>query len=262
MNQAVIVVPVYRPSLTAGEEISLRHLQYYLGAYPRCIVHPCALKLQWPDFKKVAFPDDFFRSPATYNKLLLTKSFYGTFADYEYMLIYQLDCLVFSSALAEWCTGEFDFVGAPILRDRNNPALGFSEWRNGGLSLRRISSFKKVLRSKSKVFSSAGESMAGRAGLARRLKAFCKTAVCKTGIWSDLKWCLRHYRLNEDIFWSQEARLFEPEFKVAGLNDALRFAFECEPRLCFEMNGKQMPFGCHAWGRYDRSFWLPHLLKA
>jgi hypothetical protein len=32
------------------------------------------------------------------------------------------------------------------------------------------------------------------------------------------------------------------------------------PRLCFELNGRKLPFGCHAWQRYDRGFWEPYLL--
>ena len=52
-----------------------------------------------------------------------------------------------------------------------------------------------------------------------------------------------------------------PEFKVASLEQGLRFAFEASPRTCFEMNGGRLPFGCHAWGRYDREFWTPHLLR-
>ena len=36
---------------------------------------------------------------------------------------------------------------------------------------------------------------------------------------------------------------------------------EVSPRLCFERNHRQLPFGCHAWARYDGAFWEPHLLK-
>jgi hypothetical protein len=42
----------------------------------------------------------------------------------------------------------------------------------------------------------------------------------------------------------------------------LRFAFEAAPRQCLEMNQGRLPFGCHAWGRYDREFWTPHLLAS
>jgi len=65
---------------------------------------------------------------------------------------------------------------------------------------------------------------------------------------------------NNDVFWSDRAVRFLPEFKVASFEEGLRFAFEAAPRTCFEMNGRKMPFGCHAWARYDRSFWEPFLL--
>jgi hypothetical protein len=65
---------------------------------------------------------------------------------------------------------------------------------------------------------------------------------------------------NVDIFFSDKAIEFLPEFKVASFEEGLRFGFEVAPRKCFELNGKKMPFGCHAWARYDRSFWEPHLL--
>ena len=42
--------------------------------------------------------------------------------------------------------------------------------------------------------------------------------------------------------------------------EALEFSFELAPRYCFMMNGRRLPFGCHAWFRYDREFWEPFLL--
>ena len=42
---------------------------------------------------------------------------------------------------------------------------------------------------------------------------------------------------------------------------ALAFAFEAEPRRCFERLGR-LPFGCHRWQKFDRAFWEPHLLPA
>jgi Protein of unknown function (DUF5672) len=41
--------------------------------------------------------------------------------------------------------------------------------------------------------------------------------------------------------------------RVATVEDALQFSFETCPRECFEMNGRRLPFGCHAW-EYDRAF--------
>ncbi len=68
-------------------------------------------------------------------------------------------------------------------------------------------------------------------------------------------------RQNEDYFWADEAVRYCPEFKVASLDVGLRFAFEVAPRRCFELNNGTLPFGCHAWPRYDRAFWEPYLLK-
>jgi hypothetical protein len=47
---------------------------------------------------------------------------------------------------------------------------------------------------------------------------------------------------------------------IAPLEVALRFAFEANPRICYEMNNYEIPFGCHAWEKYDKEFWLPYLL--
>ena len=49
-------------------------------------------------------------------------------------------------------------------------------------------------------------------------------------------------------------------FKVASLEEGLRFAFEVSPKTCYEMNGGKLPFGCHAWAKYDPEFWKAHLV--
>ena len=65
---------------------------------------------------------------------------------------------------------------------------------------------------------------------------------------------------NNDIFWSYHAVKYLPDFKIPDWRTALRFAFEAAPRHCFELNGKELPFGCHAWPKFDRGFWDPFLL--
>ncbi len=73
-------------------------------------------------------------------------------------------------------------------------------------------------------------------------------------------WYAGRYSLNEDRFWSDRARLFDPGFRIAPVATALSFAFERAPRHCYAANGGRLPFGCHAWPRWDRAFWEPHLL--
>ncbi len=80
-------------------------------------------------------------------------------------------------------------------------------------------------------------------------------------IFNGARWHMARLRCNDDIFFSDYATKYFPEFKVASFETGLRFAFEVAPRLCFELNDRRLPFGCHAWHRYDRDFWEPHLLK-
>jgi hypothetical protein len=67
---------------------------------------------------------------------------------------------------------------------------------------------------------------------------------------------LQRFPYNEDVFWALEAPKFDPLFKVAPAEAALSFAFEVSPKWSYEHHGRKLPFGCHAWGRYDRDFWL------
>jgi hypothetical protein len=109
------------------------------------------MDIDWPGFKIVHFDSSCFSGITAYNRLLLSKHFYETFKDYEYILIYQLDCLVFSDQLKQWCDGGWDYVGAPWLenhKEKAEPGDQFWAVGNGGLSLRRIESFLRVLRSR------------------------------------------------------------------------------------------------------------------
>jgi hypothetical protein len=67
-------------------------------------------------------------------------------------------------------------------------------------------------------------------------------------------------RVLNDIFWARRAKEYVPDFRIPDWKTALRFAFETPPRQCLELNNGRLPFGCHAWAKYDREFWTPHLL--
>ncbi len=41
--------------------------------------------------------------------------------------------------------------------------------------------------------------------------------------------------------------------------EACAFAFERSPRYLYEKNANILPFGCHAWEKYDKAFWLNHI---
>ncbi len=88
-----------------------------------------------------------------------------------------------------------------------------------------------------------------------------KKFLKRLGVRNNARWEMYRYGRNEELFWANRATYYYPEFKIAPLEIALRFAFECAPRLCFEKNNHVLPFGCHAWQKYDGGFWGSYLIK-
>ena len=44
---------------------------------------------------------------------------------------------------------------------------------------------------------------------------------------------------------------------IAPEDVGLSFAFDLNPSQCFERNNEKLPFGCHAWHRFENDFWKP-----
>jgi hypothetical protein len=261
------VTPVYRKALTPDEQISLHHLQHFLSQYENIAIVPDGLCVTLPGFHIKRFPSRCFESVATYNRLLLTPTFYQAFSDYDYILIYQPDCLVFSTDLKYWCDTGYDYIGAPWFTgyaDRHSPQSPLWAVGNGGFSLRKVSSFLKVFDSEKKWIHPEGWWRYGyalkswRSRVANRLKYILKKMAYTDDVFGYLKIVIS----NEDAFWGMDASHFEPDFRVAPLDVALSFAFEKDPRHCFESNGRRLPFGCHAWAKWDKAFWQPYLISS
>lgn len=117
-KQAIIVIPVYTTQLTVSEHAALRQCFDILSSYPKCFVKPESLDItslvrDYPANHIVPFPDTYFKGIAGYNRLMMSPEFYETFAQWEYILIYQTDAWVFSDRLSEWCSKGYDYIGAP-----------------------------------------------------------------------------------------------------------------------------------------------------
>ncbi len=262
--QVAIAIPLYRSALSDDEQVSIRHLRRFLGEFQIYLFLPRSLANPLKGFGEIHFPDRFFRSVDTYSRLLLSEDFYRRFEAYEYLLVYQLDALVFSGELLDWCSRGFDYLGAPWLIDPARPELGFSRVGNGGLSLRRVSSFLDVLTAKNRPASRRLLELLTTSipdlGSAVSVSRLAKRAQVLRQVRRGIRWYAARYTLNEDHFWADRACLFEPGFKVAPPEEALAFSFERAPRYCLERNHRRLPFGCHGWWRYGRDFWEPHLL--
>lgn len=262
MKKVAIVIPFHKNHLSKDEEISVKHLVRYLGEYDKFLVLPESIKkvsFKIPLTKIVNFPNQYFTSVPKYCEMLNTKVFYQKFSDYEYILIYQLDVLVFSKQLLRWCNKGYDYIGASFL----NPVIGNLSYKNGepisggngGFSLRKVSSFIKVI--------NIAEKLATRHSNNYFIRRLWFILAVITGrshkIWLNAK--AEDYPFNEDGFWSYEAPKYYSEFKVAPFRESLKFSFEKSPRKCFKLNNYLLPFGCHAWAKYAREFWDKYLLK-
>lgn len=257
-----IVIPNHRFPLSADEEISVRHLRKFLGEFDTYMVGPEGLPAARKEFRYELFAPKYFASAQGYNTLLITEEFFRRFERYEYILLYQLDCLVFSNDLEAWCRRGWDYVGAPMFYGgKDETSRGFRGVGNGGLALRNVGRSLEVLTSNRQPYDPVE--------LGQRIGRFpawrgLKTQLHRLGYKNTRRHFIRdfvdHPEVHEDLFWSFEARRFVPDFRIPDVKEALTFAFECAPEYCFEANGRQLPFGCHAWAKWGRAFWSPYLL--
>lgn len=271
---AIVISPIYTPDslklrLTKEELISLDHLRKHLNKYDKYFMVPKEVGLNKHIMAKlrsvklpeklrfIKFPKKYFGTPQKHAQLLLTKEFYSTFKEYKFILLYHTDALVFSDQLFEWCKSGYDYIAAPWFR----PILGPLSYQkgssaivgNGGFSLRNV---QKSLRILKKV-----KSLSKRSSNNLWIRRFWFLWAVITGkshkIWLNAP--ADNYPFNEDGFWSLEAPKYLATYKNAPYKEALKFAFERFPRRCFAANNRHLPFGCHAWYKYDKDFWLPYL---
>ena len=260
-TKALILIPIYKPTLESNERIGLQQCFNVLGHYDIVFIGPDNLNPSEPlqdfidrsSFKGI--DPKFFSSIESYNQLLLSSWFYKEFKAYDYMLIHQLDAFVFSDQLNKWMELGYSYVGAPWFKKNENGDYikEFSGVGNGGFSLRKISHCIEVLESSKKVFS---------------LKSTIRTQKGygnRNFVWHGFKDHLKAYRFNElhsatefneDKILVNAVNRFD-FFTIPEPELACDFAFERFPEYLFELNSNKLPFGCHAWWTYDINFYKP-----
>jgi hypothetical protein len=273
---AIIIIPIYKARFDCFETISLRQGFKVLNNYCFAFILPEKFRddqelrttLNSLGADKLSacfiyFKDQSFSSLMSYNKLLLTREFYECFAEYDYMLIYQTDAFVFRDDLQRFMEKEIDYIGAPWFEGYNtaheNSKL-LEYCGNGGFSLRKIRSFLDVLDNKNKKVESMADiySRYENRFVLQKISRFPK--ICYQYLFNNTvrkAGKIKHFL--EDVFWAKYAPKINPSYKTAGIEDAIKFSFEVNPKVLYFMNSNQLPFGCHAWWRYDLSFWKPHI---
>lgn len=265
--KAIVTIPVYKSQPSESDRISLRQCIQVLGKHPICLFGPegldlSAYNLEFDAFGKTyryeAFDKQFFQSQRGYNHLMLTRSFYERFQEWDYMLIYQLDAFVFSDQLEEWCAKGYDYVGAPFLKLSRE--VDWQNAGNGGFSLRRVASFLQVFNLQGKVLSFKGLWRYYRyRGPLHRLPLCLKGWL---GSGNHLEDFMQWETHNEDLFYAvlHDSSL---RWNIPDSKEAMFFAFEGQPSTLYKHTGK-LPFGCHAYlnNEFDSfySSFIPHSL--
>ena len=219
------------------------------------------------DMRPVRFPDRYFGSAKAHGMLLLSERFYRAFERYEFILVHHLDALVLRDALDEWCRAGYDYIGAPWLVCPDTPHITYEKVGNGGFSLRRVSSFLRVLSSR-RYFVDPDvywREYVERTPAPVRWVNTPRRWLKRLPMFNDIRWHIRwalRGGVHEDRFWAEYATHYDPHFRIPPVDVAMRFAFEAAPRQCYEQIGRQLPFGAHRWEVFDRAFFEPLLLRS
>ena len=264
-NLVAVTIPVYKKTPDETEKKSFEQCLKVLGTRP--IIFFCAHKFDSSyystfcstygiKFIKRTFNSKYFKSKENYSKLCLTKKFYSAFADYEFILIYQLDAWIFCDQLDYWCQQDYDYIGAPFPEDINalSDKVNFAVVGNGGFSLRRVNAIINVfenLHYSLKNWSQIKEAYRERISTNPLWWIYC--FIRYAGYRNTINYLVK--KSWEDQFFFEVARLTF-FIRMPDPTKALEFSFEYRPSEAFKQNGNKLPMGCHGWTwiEYDE-FW-------
>lgn len=264
--KTIVVIPIYKKEMKPSEKASLIQCAKILKNYQFEIICPKGLDLSEQkeilnnysiDFSIRFLDKKNFKDVFTYSHLLLDKNFYKLYLKYDYMLIYQLDAWVFKDELEFWVNQNYDYIGAPWFEnteDINSNIIYRSG--NGGFSLRKISAMINLLSTDYHVVLSLKEFF-----IKKKKDRFISNLLSSPIMF--LKWIFQPDRFttfwqNTDMFedqaivWHSEFAL--PSFNVAFADVNYKFSFEVFPEKLYKMNNYELPFGCHAFERYNLDF--------
>lgn len=257
MKQVVIIIPIYKSSVSQYELIALQQCEKILSNYPKIIIKPKDLPV--PEYLKhltflntVSFDNRYFDGTSGYNKLMLSEEFYGHFLAYKFMLIYQLDCFVFSDKLSYWCNQNWDYIGAPwISKTYNKNWIEIKYKKIIEYFKQRINTLDNGLPNQYQFNNRVGN---GGLSLRKVKKMYDLCIILKPLALFYLS--QKSNLFNEDIFWSIEVNRNATVINIPHCNEALNFAFEVPPVKAAALNQNNLPFGCHDWDKYEE-YWKP-----
>jgi hypothetical protein len=264
-----VLVPVHKVVPSDLEVISLRQCGRCFARRPLVLLAPAGLDLSayealLPGARVLRVEAKWMSSVRAYNRLMISPIIYRSLARYTHLLVHEPDALVLRDELDFWCREEYDYIGAPWFVGYENaePNAPFFGVGNFGFSLHRPTMMLTILRGKQRWY--AGDELwrdlfrALRSREANRLIRLLRG----TGRAGTLGGASAIYEYNCDIFWGQLVPRLVKDFRIAPPEVALKFSWDTFPSRCYKMCNGALPFGLHAWARYDLAFLKPLLERA
>jgi hypothetical protein len=263
-----VVIPLYKVQPDEYELISLNQAIKILCSYDFSIVCPESLDTSFYENLFVShsinctiqrFENKCFKDLNSYSSLMLDIRFYERFRNYQYILIYQLDAYVFRGELKYWCSLGYDYIGAPwnvgfpVVPEGQ---LTFEKVGNGGLSLRKVQAFIDRLNYRFPL-KPAKE-------LRKEFDCFSKWQMILRypiywlkilGYKNMISYYVKKNVHFEDIFWCLFIETTRIPLKIPNVKLASKFSMEMGAEQLYNENGKELPFGCHAWLKHNYEFW-------
>jgi len=231
-----VLIPIYKNQLDEDELFSVKTSLSNLQGHDIFWVAPKGIDLSFYDenfgfIEPQYFEADYFKNISGYNKLLTSAFFYKTFIDYEFCLICQPDAIVLKPELNKWLATPHDYIGAP--------------WPNGyslHINTTRIPIPDGI----------RCTAFVGNGGLSLRRNQACINLLNE---FSDISKSWRVQGHAEDLFFGFLSTISE-EFSVPNIITAANFSHDIEPKYLEKLISNRIPFGVHAWSKYDRQHWM------
>lgn len=281
-----IVIPVYRTIFTPVEKAAFRNFCQIFSSLPIRIVCPSGLTTadgfdneingllsKTPDIQVIPLDPSHFSSVDQYNLLMLDSSFYAHFTVWDYILLAQLDSWVFESNLEAWAALNYSYIGAPwksLAGLPLGPSWPLEAVGNGGLSLRKVDHFRRVLSSwrfwlwpvlsvselvKAHRPLAPFSSGFGFGALLKACNRFRIIAFRAAG-WRNTLAHFSQSGLHEDIIYGLLVPRVFSFWSVPLPSVAARFALDEDVNYFYHRYlDPTLPFGCHAWEKAYLEFW-------
>jgi hypothetical protein len=234
------------------QAVSLETLDKHLDSFDKALAYPESHPpgFDFPGWRRFPFRDYYFGTYNNYSRLLLSRDFYQRALGYDWILVVHLDVLLFGSP-DPWLSMEEDYVGAPWFEKTPSGELVSRLAGNGGLSLHRVDAALRTLNSRMP-FSLGPRRNGAPRDWKLRLFTFC-CAGLRLQVY-QITWLMPELKVHEDRFWSHGASAINRSFHVVPPERAVYFSWETHPRKCYEMTKGKLPFGVHAWEKYEPQF--------